>query len=106
MKKLFTFFYRYLCLECLLTSCQRNFSKYQAHYSFRCEQAENVLKRLINIWDQQKQAMNLEVDFYAYEHQGWNGATHQVSFIIRMQIYAMAEMFIQLPESALCSEIQ
>ena len=25
------------------------------------------------------EAMDLEVDFHAYEHQGWNGATHQVS---------------------------
>ena len=54
-----------------------NFSKYQAHYAFKCDQGEKcaaAFDKYLNT--PEVKAMNLEVDLYALEHQGWNEATH------------------------------
>ena len=108
MKKLSLLFLSLFMFGMFADELPANFSKYQAHYSFRCEQAEKCFEAFDKyMGSAEVEAMNLEVDFYAYEHQGWNGATHQVFFIIRMQMSMLwLEMFIQLPELALCSEIQ
>ena len=92
MKKLSLLFLSLFMFGMFADELPANFSKYQAHYSFKCEQAEKCFEAFDKyMGSSEVEAMNLEVDFYAYEHQGWNGATHQVSFYYKnADEYAMA----------------
>ena len=69
-----------------------NFSKYQAHYAFKCDHGEKCFAAFDKYMNSPEvKAMNLEVDLYALAHQGWNGATHQISYYYKnADEYAMA----------------
>ena len=80
-----------------------NFSKYQAHYAFKCDQGEKcaaAFDKYLNT--PEVKAMNLEVDLYALEHQGWNEATHQVSYYYKdANEYAVAGNFYSTSKAGL-----
>ena len=80
-----------------------NFSKYQTHYAFKCDQAEKCAAAFDKYMNTPEvKAMNLEVDLYALEHQGWNEATHQVSYYYKdANEYAMAGNYYSTSKAGL-----
>ena len=85
-----------------------NFSKYQAHYAFKCDHGEKCAAAFDKYMNTPEvKAMNLEVDLYALDHKGWNEATHQVSFYYKdADEYAMAGNYYSTSKAGLCLEIQ
>ncbi len=92
MKKIFLIILSLFMFGIFADELPANFSKYQAHYAFKCDQGEKcaaVFDKYMNA--PAVKAMNLEVDLYALAHQGWNGATHQISYYYKnADEYAMA----------------
>mgnify|MGYP005703566887 FL=1 len=80
-----------------------NFSKYQAHYTFKCDHGEKCAAAFDKYMNTPEvKAMNLEVDLYALDHKGWNEATHQVSFYYKdADEYAMAGNYYNTSKAGL-----
>ena len=85
MKKIFLIILSLFMFGIFADELPANFSKYQAHYAFKCDQGEKcaaVFDKYMNA--PAVKAMNLEVDLYALQHQGWNEATHQISYYYKI----------------------
>ena len=69
-----------------------NFSKYQSNFLFKCDVPERCLNSFNKYMSAPEVAsQNFEVDIYAILHNGWDEATHGVSFYYKnADEYAMA----------------
>ena len=69
-----------------------NFSKYQSNFLFKCDVPERCLNAFNKYMSAPEVAsQNFEVDIYAILHNGWDEATHGVSFYYKnADEYAMA----------------
>ena len=70
-----------------------NFSKYQSNFIFECDEPEKCFAAFDKYMSAPEVA-GLEVDFYAINHNGWDTASHGISFYFKdADEYAASGLF-------------